>query len=64
MAPDLADLILLLLSRGASPNTSTVPLQPVVYAVLAGGLEIVDKLLESGARTDECLPDEVWPDTV
>lgn len=51
---------MLLLSRGASPNVSTIPLQPIFYSVLVGEVEVAKKLLESGARTDECLPDEVY----
>lgn len=56
---ELGGLIGLLLSRGADPNFSTIPLQPMFYAVLVGEVEITKKLLDSGARADDCLPDEV-----
>ena len=52
-------LIQQLLSRGANPNLSRVPLHPLFYSVLVGEEDVVRKLLECGARTDQCLPDEV-----
>lgn len=58
-ASRLSDVIKLLLSRGADPSMSTIPLQPVFYAVLAGEVELVQKLLKAGAKPMDCLPDEV-----
>lgn len=55
----LGDLVQLLLSRGADPNASSIPLQPMFYAVLVGDVAVTRKLLECGARADDCLPGEV-----
>lgn len=55
----LQDTIKLLVSRGADPNVSSLPLQPMFYAVLAGEVELVKDLLKAGARSHECLPNEV-----
>lgn len=61
MSAEVSDVIMLLLSRGANPNVSSVPLNPMFYTVLGGEVDVVKRLLESGARTDQHLPDEVNP---
>lgn len=58
-ASKLENLIKLLLSRGADPNVSPLPLQAMFYAVLVGEVELVKDLLKSGAKSQECLPNEV-----
>lgn len=55
----LGDIVQLLLSRGADPSASSIPLPPMFYAVLVGDVTVTRKLLESGARADDCLPGEV-----
>ena len=54
------DSINVLLQRGADPNLSAVPLPPLFYAIRAGDVEAVEKLLKGGANTETCLPLEVW----
>uniref|UniRef100_A0A4W4GBI6 MYND-type domain-containing protein n=1 Tax=Electrophorus electricus TaxID=8005 RepID=A0A4W4GBI6_ELEEL len=46
----------LLLTRGADPNASSVPMPVIFLAIKAGHTEGVQRLLESGARTDMPLP--------
>ena len=53
------DSISVLLQRGADPNLSAVPLPPLYYAIRAGDVEAVEKLLKGGANTEICLPLEV-----
>ena len=55
----IGELIKLLLSRGANPNISSMPMPPLLYAILVGDLELIENLLTRGANTDYCLPDEV-----
>ncbi len=59
MSADVGSVIMLLLSRGADPDVSSLPLNPMFYTVLGGEVNVVKKLLESGAKTDQYLPDEV-----
>ncbi|KAM9461616.1 ankyrin repeat and MYND domain-containing protein 1 isoform 2-T2 [Clarias gariepinus] len=42
----------LLLERGADPNVSSIPMPVIFLAIKAGHVEAVQRLLESGARTD------------
>lgn len=56
---EVSNVIMLLLSRGSDPNVSSLPLNPMFYTILGGEVGIVKKLLQSGARTDQYLPDEV-----
>lgn len=52
-------MIRLLLCRGADPNVSTFPMHPLFYTLLAGDAEITKKLLDCGAKVDQCLPKKV-----
>ena len=59
-ASRLGDIVQLLLSRGADPNASSIPLPPMFYAVLVGDVAVTKKLLECGGRADDCLPGKVY----
>ena len=48
-----------LLQRGADPNVSGCPLPPIVYAICAGDVKGVIRLLTKGARVHSTLPLEV-----
>ena len=50
-----------LLQRGADPNTSDIPLPPIVYAICAGDVNGVIRLLAKGARVHSTLTHEVSP---
>ena len=51
--------ISLLLRRGADPNSSPLPLPPLVYAIRSGDVLAVEQLLERGADVNQYLPPEV-----
>ena len=53
------DSINLLLQRGADPNLCSIPLPPLFYTIRAGDPQAVERLLNSGANTEQCLPIEV-----
>jgi len=49
----------LLLQRGASPNTSSVPMPVLFFAVRNGDVSTVQRLLSRGANPNAKLPDSV-----
>ena len=55
----LTDSINVLLQRGADPNCCLFPMPPLFYAIRAGDVKAVQRLLNSGASTEQCLPLEV-----
>lgn len=49
----------ILLQRGADPNISDIPLPSIVYAICAGDVRGVTRLLAKGARVHSSLPSEL-----